>query len=299
MYRRFIFLWIFLLPLLLRAQTKTEAKHVILIGIDGLGANYLKKIDQLPNLEKLKKEGSYTYHARCIRPSSSAANWAAMTMGAGPALTGYTQWNSKTPEIPSRVTGKHGIFPTIFEILHDQKPEFEIGVIYTWDGIGYLFPKEAVSYDENTNDDNLTEEKAISYIKEKKPELLFLHFDDVDGAGHGIGWGTDAYISAVQKMDRRIGNLIQATKEAGIYESTIFIVTADHGGFEQGHGGDHIEEMEIPWLIMGPGVQKGIVLEDSIITFDTAATIAHIFDLETPQVWIGRPVQEAFHKREL
>lgn len=30
------------------------------------------------------------------------------------------------------------------------------------------------------------------------------------------------------------------------------------------------------------------------MTFDTAATIAYIFGLKTPQVWIGRPVEEAF-----
>lgn len=288
-----ILLWVFLSPFFLKAQAP-HTEHVVLIGIDGLGANYLQEADAIPNLKRLMAQGSYTLQARCIRPSSSAANWAAMTMGAGPALTGYTQWDSQTPEIPSRVTGKYGIFPTIFEILHEQKPNSEIGILYTWEGIGYLFPKEVINHNQNTNDDNLTEEKAITYIQEKRPKLLFLHFDDVDGAGHSIGWGTDAYISAIEKMDKRIGNIVEATKDAGIYKNTIFIVTADHGGFEQSHGGDHLEEMEIPWIIAGPGIKKNTEIKNSIITFDTAATIAYIFGLEPPQVWTGRPAKEVF-----
>lgn len=284
---------IFFIPLLLSAQKK-NIEHVVLIGVDGMGANYLKKMEEVPNIKKIMNQGSYTMHARSIRPSSSAANWASMIMGAGPSITGYTQWDSKTPEIPSRVLGEYGIFPTIYEILRQQKPQNKIGVIYTWSGIGYLFPKEVVDYDKNTNKDDITEKEAIAYLKEEKPNLLFLHFDDVDGAGHSIGWGTPEYKSAIQKMDERIGNIIQATKDAGTYKNTLFLITADHGGFETGHGGDHIEEIEIPWIVMGPGVKKNYELKNSIITYDTAATLAEVFGLEVPQVWNGRAVEEAF-----
>lgn len=38
-----------------------------------------------------------------------------MFMGAGPELHGYTEWGSKTPELPSRELNQHGIFPTIFK----------------------------------------------------------------------------------------------------------------------------------------------------------------------------------------
>lgn len=47
--------------------------------------------------------GCYTLKKRSVLPSSSAVNWASMFMGAGPELHGYTEWGSKTPELPSRV----------------------------------------------------------------------------------------------------------------------------------------------------------------------------------------------------
>ena len=33
-----------------------------------------------------------------------------------------------------------------------------------------------------------------------------------------------------------------------------------------------------------------------MMQFDVASTIAHIFKLEQPQVWIGQPVLSAFEK---
>lgn len=279
----------------LHAQSN-DIEHVIVVGVDGMGANYLNKADNIPNMKMMMKEGSYSMHARCTRPSSSAVNWAAMTMGANPSLTGYTEWDSKKPEIPSRVTGKYGMFPSIVEILRDQKPQSKIDVFYSWSGIGYLFPKQAVDHELNTKKDSLTLAKAVTAIKTDKPNFLFLHFDDVDGAGHGIGWGTPEYYGAIEKMDERIGKIIQTIKEQDMLDNTVILVTADHGGKEKSHGGKSIEEIEIPWIIYGKGVKKGHEIEQSIMTFDTASTIAWLFDVEQPQVWIGRPVKAAFKK---
>lgn len=114
------------------------------------------------------------------------------------------------------------------------------------------------------------------------------------GAGHNIGWGTTAYYKAIQQIDVRIGKILKAIKDAGIEDNTLVLVTADHGGIKTSHGGKSIQEMEIPWIICGKGIKKDKKLTQSIMTFDTAATIAFIFGLKTPQVWIGRPVTAAF-----
>lgn len=280
-------------PLLLSAQVK-GVKHVILIGVDGMGANYLSKTKNIPVMQSIMRMGVSTMHARCVSPSSSADNWASMVMGAGPELHGYTEWNSQKPEIPSRALDHYGLFPTIYALLRDQRPNAKIGVIYSWGGIGYLFPKQAVNKDDHTSNDSLTADHSVKYIQSDKPDFLFVHFDGVDGAGHSIGWGTKEYYSAIQRTDKYIGQIIQSVKDAGIENNTVIIVTADHGGIKTGHGGKTIQEMEIPWMAYGKGILKNKVLNQSIMTFDTAATIAYLFGLSTPQVWIGRPIQSAF-----
>ena len=70
-------------------------------------------------------------------------------MGAGPELHGYTEWGSQTPELPSRVVNKHGIFPTVFSLLRESDPKAEIGCICEWAGIRYVVDTLALSYDKN------------------------------------------------------------------------------------------------------------------------------------------------------
>ena len=79
-------------------------------------------------------------------------------------------------------------------------------------------------------------------------------------------------------------------KDAGIWEETILIVTADHGGIGKGHGGRTMAEMETPFIICGQHVKKGFLIKDSMMQFDIASTIAAIFGLQQPQAWIGRPM---------
>ena len=269
-----------------------KIKHVILIGSDGFGA-YAFQNAKVPNLRAMMKEGSWSLQARTVLPSSSAANWASMVMGAGPELHGYTTWGSKKPDMPARLLDEYGMFPSVYSLLRKAKPDSEIGVIYEWDGIGYLFPKAAVNKDQNADGDIAVTKVATDYIKEKKPNFLFVHLHDVDSVGHKIGHGTPEYYAAIERTDTHIGTILKSIEDAGIAESTVVLFTADHGGIDKGHGLITMNEMQIPWIIKGPRIIKNQELSQSIMTFDTAATIADLLKLKTPQVWIGRPVKEA------
>jgi predicted AlkP superfamily pyrophosphatase or phosphodiesterase len=274
------------------AQVK-GVKHVILIGMDGLGAYCFPKVDN-PNMKQMMQDGSWSLIARSVLPSSSAVNWASMVMGAGPELHGFTEWGSKKPELPSRELDKYGMFPSVYTLLRDKKPDAEIGVIYSWEGIGYLFPKAAVNKDQHCPTDDATTDAAVTYIKEKKPDFLFIHFDQPDGVGHNIGHDIPEYYTQVQKNDVLLGKILQAVKDAGMWENSIIMLSADHGGINKGHGGKTMVEMQIPWIIRGKGVQQNKEIKESIVTYDTAATIAWIFGLKPPAVWVGRPVKAAF-----
>ncbi|MNQ90370.1 phosphopentomutase [compost metagenome] len=218
-------------------------------------------------------------------------------MGAGPTEHGYTEWDSKVPEIPSATKTSYGIFPTIFSVIRDQKKEAKTAVVYSWSGIGYLFEKVAVNIVVNGNDkDDFCTDTAATIIKKEKPYFTFLHLDEPDHTGHAIGHRTPEYYKQLELVDQRIGKIVQAVKDAGIADETIILVTADHGGKGKGHGGKSLDEVQIPWIIAGPGVRKNHELKDVIITYDTAATLAWIMGLKQPQSWRGKPVQEAFIK---
>ena len=130
--------------------------------LDGWGAYSLPKAD-MPNVKKLMEDGAYTLKKAFCPPSSSAINWASMFMGAGPELHGYTEWGSKTPELPSRVLNKNGIFPTVFQLLRDARPEAEIGCLYEWEGIKYLVDTLSLSYHYHVADCNKTPKRTGQY----------------------------------------------------------------------------------------------------------------------------------------
>lgn len=274
---------------------KPVAKQVILIGSDGFGA-YAFERAKLPNLRKLMAGGAYSLEARSVLPSSSAVNWTSMIMGSGPELHGYTEWGSQTPELPSRILGKGNIYPTIFSLVDGQLPNAKMGVSYTWGGIGYLFEKNMVDLDFNGETDDETIEKALDFISKDKPALTFIHLTHPDNEGHEIGHGTPEYYAAIEKVDAQVGQIVTFLEQQGMLDDTLLIFSSDHGGIGKGHGGKTLAEVEIPWIIYGAGVPAKGELRSSVVTYDTAATIAYALGLDTPDFWRGRPVMEAFGK---
>lgn len=274
-----------------------KAKHIVYIGLDGWGSYSVEKAD-MPTVKGLMAKGCYTLQKRTVLPSSSAVNWASMFMGAGPELHGYTTWGSRTPELPSRVIVKNNIFPTIFQIYRDAAPEAEIGVLSEWDGIKYLVDTLSTSYHavapDYTKNPTALCEMSVKYITEKKPALVAICFDNPDHVGHAVGHDTPEYYDKLKELDGYIARIVQAVDEAGMTDETIFIITSDHGGIGQGHGGITMQEMETPFIIAGKGVKAGGEFQESMMQYDVAATMAYIFALQQPQVWIGRPMKQVF-----
>ncbi len=272
---------------------KEQAQHIILIGIDGWGSYSMHKAE-IPNIRYLMNKGSYTLKKRSVLPSSSAPNWASMYMGAGPELHGYCEWGSATPDLPSRNINKNGIFPTIFSLLREAKPSAKIGNICEWDGIRYLVDTTALNYDKHVleaeKDSLATVRYAIDYIQSEKPTFLNIVYDALDHTGHSAGHDTPGYYQKLEEIDGYVGKIIEATKKTGIWENTIIIVTADHGGIGHNHGGRTMEEMETPFIICGKGIKEKFEIPESMMQFDIASTIAYLYGLQQPQVWIGRPM---------
>ena len=268
-----------------------KAKHVIIIGVDGLSPDGVMKAET-PTLRDMMKRGSWSLHARGVLPTSSSANWASVINGAGPEQHGVTTNNWKVGEFnfPTSVAGSGGFFPSIFQVLTDQKPEWNVGSIYEWDGFGTLYDHQFVDYDARGKDEDETTTLSVDYIKAKRPEFLFVHLDLVDHAGHAYGHGTPPYYASVAKADKLIGRIRQATVEAGIADDTVILVTSDHGGVGKGHGGESLAELEIPWIAYGTAINPGVELDLPINTFDTAATAAWLLGAKIPFAWLGRPV---------
>ena len=277
----------------LQAKKKDIARHVIIIGVDGWGSWCMEKAD-VPFIREKMQEGCYTLSKRTVRPTVSGPNWAA-TLNGTPAESSGIADNKPGPIFKPVFLTEHGAQPTLFHVLKQERPAAKTGVIAEWAFVLNYCDTLCVDYEKGVDNKTVVEESA-RYIKEAKPELLFIHIDAVDHAGHAYGVGAPEYYACMTHVDGQIARIVEAVKEAGFYDDCIFILTSDHGHNGRGHGGDSITETETPFVIWGKNVKHGHEITETMIQYDVAATAAKIFHLATPQSWRGVPM-DVFTKK--
>ncbi len=269
--------------------------RVIVIGVDGLSVEAVNTA-HTPRIHELMARGAWTLEARGVMPTLSSPNWASMISGAGPEQHGVTSNGvllQKMVTLPAVCRDEEGMFPTMFEVLRMQLPASQIAIFHDWPGFADLVEKHAPSVIQHERGAERTTRAAIDYWKEHRPELMFVHLDNVDHTGHDMGWGSREYNKAVADADGYIGEFLEMLQSAGAQDTTYVLITSDHGGKGREHGKNSLQELQIPWILAGPNVVAGRIASP-VYTFDTAATIAWLFDLNAPDCWIGRPVVSAF-----
>ena len=270
-------------------------KHVVIIGIDGLSVEGLLKADA-PVMHKMIAEGAFKKDARTVLPSSSSSNWSAQILGAGPEITGVTSndWKPDAKHMTPVAVKSVGRSPSIYDIIRQQRPQAEQGVVFHWDDYGRLLQKDMVNHYEYAKTESEAASKFSEYILAKKPTFALLHLDHVDHAGHEDGHMTPKYLQSIVKADSLIGTVLAAIDKAGMKDNTLVMIVADHGGIKKGHGGESDEEINIPVIYYGKGVKKGYKIQQPVYQYDVAATVAFVFNLEVPYSWTSRPVKAAF-----
>jgi hypothetical protein len=61
------------------------------------------------------------------------------------------------------------------------------------------------------------------------PDFTYHELVLTDGAGHDYGPHADGLRDALDESDRRIGRVLAVLDQTGLFEETLFVVTADHG----------------------------------------------------------------------
>lgn len=281
-----------LFPPALLAQPRPGVEHVVVIGVDGLSPAGIRQ-SRTPVIDSLMRQGASTLTAQAVMPSSSSPNWASMIMGAPPELHTVTSNDWEPAHIRDSTfcgnePGQH--WPTVFRVLREAYPEADLACFYDWSGYGRLVEPGVATVLSDTRGEDRTAQEAAAYLVQHRPLFTFVHLDHVDHAGHAHRWGSPEYVTAVEKADRLIGQVMLALRQARIADRTVVLVTSDHGGVGTKHGGDSPEEMTIPWIVAGPGIRTGATVENPVRTFDTAATVARWLGATPPDCWVGRAI---------
>lgn len=96
------------------------------------------------------------------------------------------------------------------------------------------------------------------------------------------------YYALITHLDTQIGKIIQALKDSGVYESTIIILTSDHGLAVGSHGlmgkqnmFDH--SLRVPLVLLGPGITPGVIKNQQVYIQDIMPTTLEMLNIEKPQ----------------
>ncbi len=270
---------LFIVPLfssLDKAYCESPNEYALIITIDGLRPDAISK-ENSPNLIALIKEGSYTPSAKTVDPPKTLPSHTSLVTGLVPKKHGTykNEWN---------LAMGYTEFDTIFTIA--KKEGFSTAMFVGKDKLNFIaVPKSIDNLDileySPTSVKEISE-SFILYMGENKPKMTLIHFPEPDIPGHKEGWMSKEYLNAVHRVDTELGNIVATLKQAGIYEKTFIVITADHGGKGKTHKGDHPEVTTIPWLAVGSQVKKNYAITEDVNIYDTAPTV--LKSLKLPQL---------------
>lgn len=266
-------------------------KHVFVIGLDGAGTAV--KDGNAPNIQKFISEGAVTYSAQSETPTISAQNWGAMLHGVGPEKHKLTNDIAASKRYP-----ESSPYPSFMKVLKQERPQAKMAAFSAWTPINYgIIEQSAGAYMESVKDDQLVYQIA-DYIKNqgKDTRALFVQLDDMDGAGHNYGYGSQKYYEQLEKTDKNVGVILDAIREAGLIDESLILMVTDHGGKGYGHGGTSTEEKTVFWAAHGPNIKPGTTITDSVMNKDTAAVVAEALRLEQPETWDAEVPEDLFEK---
>lgn len=238
----------------------------------------------MPNLLALIQNSAHSLTAQTVYPSITLVSHSSMLTGLCPDKHGV-DWNDYEPEKGYAkgfdlfdLAKAHGLQTAMYvgkeKMRHVTEPA-STDIYELFDG----------------RDVEIAEQIVADFPQDFG--LLFIHLPTTDRMGHRYGWLSERQLSAIQQADQALGKILTALDARNLRAETLIIITADHGGHGLTHGSDRVEDMTIPWIAAGPGIQPK-QLETQVQTIDTAATAAFAVGLPIPPEWDGVPVYEAF-----
>jgi hypothetical protein len=253
--------------------------RVILVLMDGLREDTSLHAGTMPFLNILRENGAWaTMHSQ--PPSYSAPGYSVLITGAWPELSDGPVMNPLTRDFPAISQDN------IFSAVHRLGTGLTAVSGYTW---FKLIPENVVDESFHTEGENNSADRdvvdaAIPWLASLQYQLILIHIDQIDYAGHHEGGPRDRrWAEAATRADTLLGEI---SSYLDLGKDTI-IVLSDHGHIDQGgHGGIEPETLTEFVVMAGSGINAGRFAE--IQMADIAPTIAILLGANIPASNQGR-----------
>ncbi|WP_084374930.1 alkaline phosphatase family protein [Neobacillus soli] len=248
---------------------KRLTDHLIIISFDCLSALDFLMLKDLPHFQTLLKNGAYVENVESIYPSVTYPCHATIVTGNYPNRHGVINntllqpgmlspdWNwyrdcihgttlydeAKKANLTTAallwpVTAKAKIDYNMPEIFANRPWQNQILVSlmngtphFQWDlNKRYGHIRNGLHQPEL---DDFVLESTVDTIKTKRPNLVMVHFTDLDTQRHDHGFSSDEAIAALHRHNQRLGRIIEALQDIGIYENSTIVALGDHSALDE------------------------------------------------------------------
>ncbi len=239
-----------------------------------------------PVMQGLMKAGTATLkafaggelHGVTEQPTISGPGWATLLTGIyrnRHGLEGNATHPYNQQPIPKGGSYQVEAAPHFARRLIESMPTANVASITSWPWIEDYFvaaqPQYFAYHSKGVGENYLAgdsdvSKQAVAYLSSNDPDVMFLHYSQVDGAGHASGFTPDnpGYLASIGKVDALVGQVLDAVRQRPQFakEDWLTIMVTDHGGNGTAHGGQTEGERTIPMIISGKGSScRGIVDE--------------------------------------
>ena len=202
-------------------------KRVLIIGLDGCRTDAFQ-LAHTPVMDSLAAAG-HVYTGVDRGPHTvSAPGWAALLTGVWSNKHGVTS--------NSYANADFGAYPDLFTRL---KQSFACKRMYYANSHPIVSEGMLRQADHGvvTGNDKEATAEAIEQIRMCRPDVMFVHLNDIDREGHDTDFEPDngKYIAEIEDCDRQIGQILAAFRATFPDQEHLVFVTTDHGGEGGGH----------------------------------------------------------------
>ncbi len=241
---------------------------MLAISLDGFNPDLVKKLGRrgAPNLTRLFRNGASTKNARAqVELTVTLPNHTSQLTGrridAAEGGHGVT-WNDDNPSRPDTIQEAAGEdVASIFTQAHDAGLSTALFATESKFALYKASWPDAIHRATVRDNKDLTITTAIRRdLVQNDRDFTFLHLGQLDNTGHEHGWFSPKYLRAGRRIDELLGQILKTIRDNEHLHDLVIVLTADHGGKrgEKGHADEELlENYRVPFLIWGPGVDRG------------------------------------------